>query len=118
MHITTIVHDFYVWQSNFLDEVSNSELKPMEVFVVHNSGILDHNFARYVYVHQLQKTSAIDCVVFLDDFWMIVTWMYLDSLFKSLYIQIPHTKSIMWPPNFVLALLSKHKPKGMTSHHC
>ena len=94
--VDTIVQDFSRWQQQQqASAMSKMEQPPIAVTLVHMLDIdeehqLHHNFARFVYIDQLRRTTPIDEVIFLDD-------------------------DQYWEPTFVASLLKSHKPKGMTT---
>ena len=85
------VESFKLWQIEQIhDSVKSNSTFPIKVTVVHNTGKLHHNFARFVYVNQLRRKTPLDEVIFLDD-------------------------DQYWPPDFISLLLEEHKPKGITT---
>eukprot|EP00122_Pirum_gemmata_P019825 Pgem_evm1s18549 len=60
--LETNVHTFQTTQ-NHLD----NNMTPIEVITSTNLNPVEHAFSRFVYVHELKKTTMIDNVIFVDD---------------------------------------------------
>ena len=91
--VDDIVDTFRAWQidnTGFHYLMNENVSVPIKVSVKHMEGKLHHNFARFVYVNELRKETALDEVIFLDD-------------------------DQYWAPTFVSTLLEAHQTKSMTS---
>lgn len=94
--VEDIVNKFKEWQT-LSDEAKElfskkeSTILPLKVTVTHNNSDKDNNnFARFVFVDELRRTTPLDEVVFLDD-------------------------DQYWPPTFLSALLDAYQPKSIST---
>ena len=94
--VEDIVNKFKEWQTSS-DEAKEllskkeSTILPLKVTVIHNNSDKNNcNFARFVYVDELRRTTPLDEVVFLDD-------------------------DQYWPPTFLSTLLDAHQPKSIST---